>query len=174
MSDDYVKDAALNIAGQETIPIAGFPQEAADFSGTDGAPEEESFAALLEKNGAGSERLFPGQKVRARVISISGDALYIDLGGKSEGMITLSEFIDEKGICRVKEGDVVDAYFLSVQDGIRHLTTLLNGYSSLRLNAVRDAFSAGIAINGEVKREIKGRVRGFYRRRSMFLSLVSY
>ncbi|MGO9014952.1 MAG: S1 RNA-binding domain-containing protein [Dissulfurispiraceae bacterium] len=156
MSDDSVKDAALNIAGQETIPPVGFPREATDFLDTVGAPEEESFAALLEKNGAVSVRLTPGQKVRARVISISGDAVYIDLGGKSEGMITLSEFIDENGICGVREGDVVDAFFLSVQDGIRNLTTLLNGYSSLRLNAVRDAFSAGIAINGEVKREIKG------------------
>lgn len=156
MSDDSVKDAALNTAGQETIPPVGFPREATDFLDTGGAPEEESFAVLLEKNGAVSERLAPGQKVRARVISISGDDVYIDLGGKSEGIITLSEFIDENGICAVREGDVVDAFFLSVQEGIRHLTTLLNGYSSLRLNAVRDAYSAGIAINGEVKREIKG------------------
>ncbi len=156
MSDDSVKDAALNTAVQETIPPADSPQEATDFVGPEGVPEEESFAVLLEKNGAASARLAPGQKVTARVISISGDAVYIDLGGKSEGMITLSEFIDENGICLVREGDVVDAFFLSVQDGIRHLTTLLNGYSSLRLDAVRDAFSAGIAINGEVKREIKG------------------
>ncbi len=156
MSDDSVKDAALNTTGQETITAAGFPQEATDSMDPEGAPEEESFAALLEKNGAASARLTPGQKVTARVISISGDAVYIDLGGKSEGVITLSEFIDENGICRVREGDVVDAFFLSVQDGTRHLTTLLNGYSSLRLDAVREAFSAGIAINGEVKREIKG------------------
>src|SRR5208337_2055644 len=127
MSDDSVKDAAPNTT----------------FSDPEGAPEEESFAALLEKSGAASARLTPGQKVRAKVISISGDAVYIDLGGKSEGMITLSEFIDETGICRVSEGDFVDAFFLSAQDGIRHLTTLLNGYSSLRLDAVRDAFSAG-------------------------------
>ncbi len=140
MSDDSAKDAAPNTV----------------LSGPEDAPEEESFAALFEKNGAVSARLAPGQKVRARVISISGDAVYIDLGGKSEGMITLSEFIDENGTCTVREGDVVDAFFLSVQDGIRQLTTLLHGYSSLRLDAVRDAFSAGISINGDVKREIKG------------------
>ncbi len=156
MSDDSLTDAALNTAGQETIPPAGFTQEAADSLDIEDAPEEESFAALLEKNGAVSARLSPGQKVRARVISISGDAVYIDLGGKSEGMITLSEFIDDNGICQVKEGDVVDAFFLSVQDGIRRLTTLSRGYSSLRLDAVSDAFSAGIPINGDVKREIKG------------------
>ena len=156
MYDDPVRDDALDTIEQETDPLAGVPEEAAHFSDAQGVPEEESFADLLEKNSTASERLNPGQKVRARVISISGDALYIDLGGKSEGMITLSEFIDENGICQVKEGDFVDAYFLSVQDGMRHLTTLFNGYSSLRLNAVRDAFSAEIAINGDVKREIKG------------------
>ena len=102
MSDDSVKDDALNTAGQETIPPAGFPREATGVMDPEGAPEEESFAVLLEKNGAATGRLAPGQKVTARVISISGDAVYIDLGGKSEGMITLSEFIDENGICRVR------------------------------------------------------------------------
>lgn len=139
MSDDGVNDAVLNAVEQETVPL-----------------EEESFAAMLEKNGTASERLRPGQKVRAKVISISGDAVYIDLGGKSEGMIALSEFVGENGTCQVNEGDLIDAFFLSVQDGIRQLTTRVNGYSSLRLNAIRDAFSAGIAINGELKREIKG------------------
>lgn len=139
MTDDCVKDAALNVAGQEMISL-----------------EEESFAALLEKNGAASDRLKPGQKVRAKVISISGDEVFIDLGGKSEGMIALSEFIDENGICRVSEGDVIDAFFKSVQDGIRQLTTLVHGYSSLRLEAIQDAFKAGTPIDGEFKREIKG------------------
>lgn len=139
MSDNLLNDAALDVAGQETI-----------------LAEEESFAALLEKNGTASEKLRPGQKVRAKVISISGDAVYIDLGGKSEGMIALNELVGENGICRVSEGDIVDAYFVSVQDGIRRLTTLVNGYSSLRLNAIRDAFDAGTAVTGELKREVKG------------------
>lgn len=139
MYDDCVGDSAPGSGAQETIQL-----------------EEESFAALLEKNSVAAERLRPGQKVRARVISVSGDAVYIDLGGKSEGMIALNEFIDESGSVGVREGDMIEAFFLSVEDGIRHLTTRVRGYSSLRLNAVRDAFDAGVAINGEVKRDIKG------------------
>ncbi|MBF0558765.1 MAG: S1 RNA-binding domain-containing protein [Nitrospirae bacterium] len=139
MYEDCVGDAALGSRGQETIQL-----------------EEESFAALLEKNDVAGERLRPGQKVKARVISISGDSVYIDLGGKSEGMIALSEFVDESGAVGVREGEMIEAFFLSVQDGIRQLTTRVRGYSSVRLNAVRDAFEAGIAINGEVKRDIKG------------------
>ncbi len=150
MSDDFVTDAAFNSAGLESIPTH------VACAGPGSVEEEESFAVLLEKNVVAAGRLRPGQKVKARVISISGDSVYIDLGGKSEGMIALSEFIDESGALTVREGDMVEAFFLSVQDGIRLLTTLVKGYSSLRLNAVRDAFDAGIAISGEVKRDIKG------------------
>jgi small subunit ribosomal protein S1 len=117
---------------------------------------EESFADLFEKSIATSERLSPGQKVKSRVISVSGDHVYIDLGGKSDGMIALSEFVGDDGVPRVKPGDEIEAIFLSVEDGMKKLTTLVRGYSSVKLNAVREAFDAGIAVNGEVKQEIKG------------------
>ena len=117
---------------------------------------EESFAALLEKSSNLSVRLDPGQKVRAKVISISGDTVYVDLGGKSEGIIDLSEFVDKTGTLHVKEGDEIEAFFLSVQDSMRKLTTLTRGYSSVQLKAIRDARETGLAINGEVKREVKG------------------
>jgi hypothetical protein len=42
--------------------------------------QEESFAELLEKSSNLSERLEPGQKVKAKVIGISGDSVYVDLG----------------------------------------------------------------------------------------------
>ncbi|MEW6116965.1 MAG: 30S ribosomal protein S1 [Nitrospirota bacterium] len=131
----------------ETLNSNGAPEEAA---------QEETFAALLEKSGNPAMRLGPGQKVRTKVIGITGDAVYVDLGGKSDGVIDLAEFKDEQGIPRVNEGDEVEAYFLSVQDGIRHLTILKNGYSSQKLNAVKDAFESGLAVNGEVKAEVKG------------------
>jgi small subunit ribosomal protein S1 len=121
------------------------------------APEtSESFAELLEKSSKQSERLHPGQKVRADVVSISGDLVYIDLGGKSEGVIDLSEFTDKEGNVIVKTGDSVEAFFVTVQNGIRKLTTLVNGYSAVTLSGIRDAFEAGLPVNGEVRREVKG------------------
>ena len=116
---------------------------------------EEDFASLLEKSVA-SERLQPGQKTKAQVVSISGDLVYIDLGGKSEGVIDLAEFMDESGAPCVSVGDEIEAFFVNVQDGIRKLTTLVNGYSAVTLNVIRDAFDAGIAVSGEVRREVKG------------------
>ncbi|MEJ2697168.1 MAG: S1 RNA-binding domain-containing protein, partial [Candidatus Sulfobium sp.] len=56
----------------------------------------------------------------------------------------------------IKEGDEVEAFFVSVQDGIRRLTTLVNGYSAVTLKGISDAFEASVPVNGEVKREVKG------------------
>ncbi len=116
---------------------------------------EESFAAMLDRSGMG-ERLQPGQKVRAKVVSVSGDHVYIDLGGKSEGTVDLSEFADEKGMTAVREGDEIEAFFVTVRDGLMKLTTLVGGYSAATLSSIRDAYKAGIPVNGEVKKEIKG------------------
>jgi small subunit ribosomal protein S1 len=116
---------------------------------------EENFAAMLDRSSM-AERLYPGQKVRAKVVSISGDLVYIDLGGKSEGAVDLAEFIDKGGAVGVREGDEIDAFFVTVQAGSIKLTTLVGGYSALTLNSIRDAYEAGVPVNGEVKQEIKG------------------
>src|SRR4030042_326012 len=117
--------------------------------------KEETFAEMLGRSSMG-ERLYPGQKVRAKVVSISGDHVFIDLGGKSEGALDLAEFIDSKGVTSVREGDEIEAFFVSVQDGLMKLTTLVGGYSAATLNSISDAYDAGVPVNGEVEREIKG------------------
>ncbi len=119
------------------------------------ADVKEDFAKLLAQTTTW-ERLGPGQKVRARVVSISGDFVYIDLGGKSEGVIDVNEVKTEDGTLTVHVGDEIDAFYINVKDGARRLTTKVNGYSAATLAAVRDAFEAGVAVNGTVKREVKG------------------
>jgi len=129
-----------------------------DYENVKDVPMEhgESFAKLLEKDSARNMRLSPGQKVKARVVSISGDLVYIDLGGKSEGVIDLEEFREKDGSVRVLAGQEIEAFFLSVQNGVRKLTTLVNGYSAAGLQSIQAAFEAGLPVNGEVKREMKG------------------
>ena len=117
---------------------------------------EESFAELFERSVQAPNRLVPGRRVKTTVVSISGDSVYVDLGGKSEGVIAASEFIGEDGTLDVREGDGVEAFFLSVQDGTKKLTTLVHGYSSAKLEILRNAQSTGSPVEGEVKGEVKG------------------
>lgn len=119
-------------------------------------PGEDSFAALLAKSDFAPERLSPGQRVKAKVVSISGDTVYIDLGGKSEGIIDLAEFRKEDGAVSVSVGDEIEASFVSMQNGVRKLTTLVHGYSAASISSIRGAFEAGLPVTGDVKREVKG------------------
>lgn len=117
--------------------------------------QEENFAAMLEQYGMG-KKLYPGQKVSAKVVSISGDLVYIDLGGKSEGVVDLAEFMDKEGTSGVREGDEIEAFFVAVEDGFMKLTTLKGGYSTVTLSSISDAYEAGAPVSGDVKQEIKG------------------
>ena len=129
-----------------------------DYENVKDVPMEhgESFAKLLEKDSTRNMRLAPGQKVKTRVVSISGDLVYVDLGGKSEGVIDLEEFREKDGSVRILAGQEIEAFFLSVQNGVRKLTTLVNGFSAVELKSVQGAYEAGLPVNGEVKREVKG------------------
>ena len=118
--------------------------------------QEEDFAALFEKESKMPERLEPGQKIRTTVITVSGEMVYVDLGGKSEGVIDLSEFQREDGTYNVREGQEIVAYFLSVQNGAKRLTTRFRGFSTVDAAEIRDAFHANIPVTGKVRAAVKG------------------
>jgi len=118
--------------------------------------KEEQFAELFEKSERSSKRLDPGQKIKSTVVSISGDFVYVDLGGKSEGVVDLSEFMDENSNCTIKTGDELEVFFVSVQNGLKRLTTLVRGLSTVDLGGIRDAYEANLPVNGKVTGELKG------------------
>jgi small subunit ribosomal protein S1 len=118
--------------------------------------KEEQFAELFEKSGNLSKRLEPGQKITSTVVSISGDFVYVDLGGKSEGVVDISEFMDENSNCTIKVGDELQVHFVAVQNGMKKLTTLVRGLSTVDLSGIRDAHEAGLPVSGKVTGELKG------------------
>jgi small subunit ribosomal protein S1 len=117
---------------------------------------QESFAELLEKSSSRRSRLFPGQRVKAKVVGITSEIVYIDLGGKSEGVIDISEFRDENGVVVIREGDMIEASFVTVVDGAMKMSTLVGGHSTVKLAKLREASENGAPVTGDVRREIKG------------------
>lgn len=84
-------------------------------AGEENKSEEKSFAEMFNENEATQDRLEPGQKVRAEIVRITKEWIFIDLGGKSEGALALAELLDQEGNPTVKEGDAIDVYFLAVE-----------------------------------------------------------
>jgi small subunit ribosomal protein S1 len=117
---------------------------------------EESFAELFEKSFSGgvSGKLEPGQKVEAKVLSITKDWVFLDVGQKGEGVLDRKELLDADGNLKVAEGDVLTAYFLSRAGGELRFTTRLGGGTG---NAqLEEAWRSGIPVEGTVEKEIKG------------------
>jgi small subunit ribosomal protein S1 len=125
--------------------------------------DDEDFAALLaeyEQKTAGRRRdPRVGERVQARVISIGADAVFLDLGAKSEGMIDLAELRDAEGRLRVAVGDTVEATVVET-DGkagcivLRHLL----GRGADARGELRQAFEHGIAVEGVISGVNKGGV----------------
>ena len=122
---------------------------------TNGGPEKETFSDLLESSLGERVRRDPGEKVTARIISITSEWVFLDLGGKGEGCLEKKEFQDESGELTVKEGDTIQAYFLSAENNELRFTTKIGGGAVGRAQ-LEDAWRSEIPVEGTVEREIKG------------------
>ncbi len=117
--------------------------------------EEESFAELFEGSFVKPVRFTPGQKVEVRIVKISAEWIFLDLGGKSEGYLERKELQDAEGNLSVKEGDIIEAYFLSTANQELRFTTRITGGDAGR-HYLEDAWENGIPVEGLVEKEIKG------------------
>ena len=127
--------------------------------------EEKSFAELLEASERKPVRLRQGQSVEAVIAKITSDWVFIDLGGKTEGIVERNEFLDKEGQLTVKEGDTVKVYFLSSRHGERVFTTRVSGDAARQY--LEEAWQNAIPVEGIVEKEVKGglevRIAGTYR-----------
>ncbi len=116
---------------------------------------EESFEDLLKQSIVAPVRLNPGEKVKTEVIKITREWVFIDLGAKSEGSISVDEFVDEEGRMTLKEGDKIDAYFLSSKNNEMLFTTRLSGPTT-GPELLEEAYHNRIPVEGFVEKEVKG------------------
>ncbi|MCW8893999.1 MAG: 30S ribosomal protein S1 [Deltaproteobacteria bacterium] len=72
---------------------------------------EENFEELLKDYEQGGFELKRNDVVEGTIVQVNPDSVVVDVGYKSEGVIPLREFADEKGEINVKVGDVYDVLF---------------------------------------------------------------
>ena len=130
--------------------------------------DNESFEELFKAEKTTKIRhLTPGQKIKATIVGINDETTFLDVGGKSEGVLNSSELRDNEGSFRYQLGDQLDVYFLQTKSSEQLFTTSIGSGSSAA--HLEEAFRSGIPVEGFVKAEIKGgfeitlggNVRGF-------------
>jgi small subunit ribosomal protein S1 len=114
---------------------------------------EEDFATLFARHEARTA-LQRGQVVKGRVIQISDEHVFVDVGGKGEAWIERGELTDEQGRLNVKVGDEVEATVVATGDEIRLSHRLRQGAQAREALAM--AAQTGVPVEGRVAAVIKG------------------
>ena len=125
--------------------------------------KKDDFASLFAASEAARttprrRRLTVGETVRGRVVAIDNDAVFVDIGAKSEAMIERAELSDpDTGKTLVEVGDEIEARVVEV-DGKAGCPVLRKG--AIRggegLTALEEAASTGLPVEGKVTAVNKG------------------
>ena len=126
----------------------------------DSMPEitgEESMEELLGIYESSLKKFEEGQVVTGTVISIARDMVLVDVGYKSEGQISIQEFIDEQGNVDVNVNDKIEV-MIEVWDEEEE-TVLLSREKAQKVKvwlAIKDIYDADETIEGEIISRVKG------------------
>ena len=116
----------------------------------------ESFAQLFEQSLA-SQRIKPGTILMGHVVEVGQDFVIVNVGLKSEAVISIDQFKSEKGEIEVKAGDEVEVALDSVEDGSGE--TRLSREKAKRARTwtrLEKAFEAGEIVSGVITGRVKG------------------
>jgi small subunit ribosomal protein S1 len=116
----------------------------------------ESFAELFEESLAKTE-MKPGTIVKGIVVDINSEAVTVNAGLKSEGVIPTEQFYNEQGELEVQVGDEVDVALEAVEDGFG--ATRLSREKAKRhhsWNVLESAFEKEETVTGMLTGKVKG------------------
>jgi small subunit ribosomal protein S1 len=117
----------------------------------------DSFAALFEASVSGGEFGKEGEIVQGTVVAVQRDNVIIDIGGKSEGMIQLSEFTDASGSVTVKAGDRVDVFIESRENDDGLVTLSKEKADKMKVwDEISGACERDELIEGTISQRVKG------------------
>jgi small subunit ribosomal protein S1 len=115
----------------------------------------DDLAKMYEQSFSGMGFFKPGQAVKTEVVSISKDCVFLQLNGKSEGILDREELTDKEGNLTVKVGDPLRVFFLNAENGEMRFTTRISG-NSAGAGMLEQAYLEKIPVEGLVEKEIKG------------------
>jgi small subunit ribosomal protein S1 len=118
------------------------------------AAEYESLIAQYEDT---LKNLQEGQIIRGRVIQVTPSEVIVDIGYKSEGVISIAEFTDYEGHVTVAVNDKIDVLLESIEDQNGYVVLSKDKAEKMRVwDDVEKAFREGTNVRGRIIDRIKG------------------
>ena len=122
------------------------------------ANPEAEFATLLDAYSPSDRKdMQVGDKVRGKIISISNDTIFVDIGNKIDGVVETAEMLDQNQQMPYKEGDTVELYVVELREDEIRLSKALSGAGSFDL--LREAHQNAVPVDGKILETCKGGLR---------------
>lgn len=115
--------------------------------------DNEDFASMFAASEK-TRRLDNGQTVEGTIVAIGQDVAFVNVGGKGEATIALSELANTDGVVEAKAGDRIQATVVSTTGGVTLSRRLQRGAATAR--QIEEAFRSGLPVEGKVEAEVKG------------------
>ncbi|HEX9140089.1 MAG TPA: 30S ribosomal protein S1 [Steroidobacteraceae bacterium] len=116
----------------------------------------ESFSEMFE-NTLANQRIRPGMILTGLVVGVTPDVVIVNVGLKSEAVIPLEQFKNERGEVEVKAGDSIEVALDAVEDGTGE--TRLSREKAKRARTwtrLEQAFNDGEIVTGIISGRVKG------------------
>ena len=141
--------------GQAADESADFAAMLAEFEGTSKSGDKAAGRGRSQ-----TPRISVGQEVKGRVLSMSRESVFIDLGGKDDGILTLDDVRGPDGEVTVHVGDEIVARVVEIdgRSGGIILRRMLGRADAKGTQELRQAFEIGLPIEGLVSGVVKGGV----------------
>ena len=133
----------------KTIVPAGF--------GGDEPMDPQEYARLMAMYDSTFRNINEGDVVKGTVLKVSASEVIVDVGYKSEGMISIAEFLDENGQVTVRPGDSVDVLLEHTEDREGHIVLSREKAEKMKIwDEVEKAYNERSVVIGRVIERIKG------------------
>ncbi len=128
-------------------------------SDTGGSGEFASFLEAFERQQAtpAKARAQVGDRVKARIVGFGAESAFVDLGGKAEGVIPITQLTDDEGKRTVEVGDSVEGIVASLADDTIVLRVRA-GRGPAAPAELQQAHAHGLPVEGTVQAVVKGGV----------------
>ena len=116
----------------------------------------ESFSEMFE-NSLANQRIRPGTILTGLVVDVTPDVVIVNVGLKSEAVIPLEQFKNERGEVEVKPGDSIEVALDAVEDGTGE--TRLSREKAKRARTwtrLEEAFTKAEIVTGLISGRVKG------------------
>ncbi|MEO8260649.1 MAG: S1 RNA-binding domain-containing protein, partial [Acidobacteriota bacterium] len=115
------------------------------------------YAQLLDVYDTSFRNIAEGEVVKGTVLKVTASEVIVDVGYKSEGMIAVSEFLDEHGEVTVQQGDIVDVLLERTEDREGYVVLSREKAEKMKIwDEVEKAYAERKVVIGRVIERIKG------------------